>query len=61
MAAERMNDQHRAAKAAQKECSQLYLLLLLHKQPHVESALVVEVQVRSELASGNVAWVITAP
>jgi DIS3-like exonuclease 1 len=49
MAADRMNDQHRAAKAAQKECTQLYLLLLLHKQPHVESALVVEIQVGAEL------------
>lgn len=45
MAAARMNEQHRAAKAAQKECCELYLLLLLHAQPHVESALVVEVQV----------------
>ncbi|GIM17195.1 hypothetical protein Vretimale_19713, partial [Volvox reticuliferus] len=35
-----MNMRHRQAKAAQKECSELYLLLLLHAQPHVEKALV---------------------
>ncbi|GLC43803.1 hypothetical protein PLESTB_000909600 [Pleodorina starrii] len=35
-----MNARHRQAKAAQKECSELYLLLLLHARPHVERALV---------------------
>ena len=30
-AAEIMNERHRASKRAQKECSDLYLLLLLHK------------------------------
>ncbi|GLI59064.1 hypothetical protein VaNZ11_000895, partial [Volvox africanus] len=35
-----MNTRHRQAKAAQKECSELYLLLLLHARPHVEKALV---------------------
>lgn len=30
-AAGMMNDRHRAAKRAQKECSDLYLLLLLHR------------------------------
>lgn len=40
-----MNEQHRASKAAQKECMELYLLLLLHSKPHVESALLVGIQV----------------
>ncbi|KAI3434597.1 hypothetical protein D9Q98_002666 [Chlorella vulgaris] len=35
-----MNERHRTAKRAQKECSDLYLLLLLHSQPHIESATV---------------------
>ncbi|EFJ50680.1 hypothetical protein VOLCADRAFT_88450 [Volvox carteri f. nagariensis] len=39
-AAATMNARHRQAKAAQKECSELYLLLLLHSRPHVERALV---------------------
>ena len=30
-AAEVMNERHRASKRAQKECSDLYLLLLLHR------------------------------
>ena len=30
-AAEIMNERHRASKRAQKECSDLYLLLLLHR------------------------------
>ena len=30
-AADIMNERHRAAKRAQKECSDLYLLLLLHR------------------------------
>ena len=30
-AADVMNERHRAAKRAQKECSDLYLLLLLHR------------------------------
>ena len=40
-----MNERHRNAKAAQKQCSELYMLDLMHRQPHVESALVVGVQV----------------
>jgi len=40
-----MNEQHRASKAAQKECMELYLLLLLHSRPHAESALLVGIQV----------------
>ncbi|KAF5836944.1 hypothetical protein DUNSADRAFT_5221 [Dunaliella salina] len=47
--AERMNEQHRASKAAQKECMELYLLLLLHSQPHVESALLISLQGRDQL------------
>jgi DIS3-like exonuclease 1 len=43
--AERMNEQHRAAKAAQKDCTELYLLLLLHRERHLESALLVGIQV----------------
>ncbi len=39
-AAHTMNVRHRQAKAAQKECSELFLLLLLHAKPHVERALV---------------------
>ncbi|KAG2451560.1 hypothetical protein HYH02_004158 [Chlamydomonas schloesseri] len=39
-AAHNMNMRHRQAKSAQKECSELYLLLLLHSKPHVERALV---------------------
>jgi hypothetical protein len=35
-----MNERHRTAKRAQKDCSDLYLLLLLHSQPHVEAATV---------------------
>ncbi|PRW57734.1 DIS3-like exonuclease 1 [Chlorella sorokiniana] len=35
-----MNERHRTAKRAQKDCSDLYLLLLLHAQPHVEAATV---------------------
>lgn len=30
-AAQIMNERHRASKRAQKECSELYLLLLLHR------------------------------
>ncbi len=45
-AANRMNEQHRNAKRASQLCTELYLLLLLHKHPHVESALVVAVKVR---------------
>ncbi|GAB4819868.1 hypothetical protein N2152v2_006914 [Parachlorella kessleri] len=33
-----MNERHRAAKRAQHDCSDLYLLLLLHSAPHVEAA-----------------------
>lgn len=50
--ADRMNEQHRASKAAQKECMELYLLLLLHSRPHVESGLLVGVQVWVLGASG---------
>eukprot|EP00887_Chlorella_sp_A99_P003744 scaffold7.g3744.t1 len=35
-----MNDRHRTAKRAQKDCSDLYLLLLLHAKPHVKAATV---------------------
>lgn len=35
-----MNERHRTAKRAQKSCSDLYLLLLLHKEAHVEAATV---------------------
>ena len=35
-----MNERHRAAKRAQKDCSDLYLLLLLHSAPHAEAATV---------------------
>lgn len=34
-AAEVMNERHRVSKRAQKECSDLYLLLLLHRYRHV--------------------------
>ena len=51
--ADRMNEQHRASKAAQKECMELYLLLLLHSRPHVESGLLVGVQVRMHLSIKN--------
>lgn len=44
-AAARMNEQHRLSKAAQKKCQEMYLLLMLASHPHVESALVMEVQV----------------
>ncbi|GAX81333.1 hypothetical protein CEUSTIGMA_g8764.t1 [Chlamydomonas eustigma] len=43
-AAERMNEQHRRAKAAQKQCTELYMLELLHRTPHVEKALVIGVK-----------------
>ncbi len=55
-AARRMNEQHRAAKRAQQLCTELFLLLLLHRKPHVESALVVGVRVRAVLRlSGDMA------
>ncbi|KAL4852980.1 DIS3-like exonuclease 1 [Chlorella vulgaris] len=44
-----MNERHRTAKRAQKECSDLYLLLLLHSQPHVESATVYGLRPRALL------------
>eukprot|EP00798_Chlamydomonas_sp_ICE-L_P016297 gene16297-22485_t len=44
LAASAMNERHREAKAASKECSEMYLLLLLHNHPHAERALVVSVQ-----------------
>ena len=34
-----------SAKAAQKQCSELFMLDLLHKRPHVERALVVAIEV----------------
>jgi len=43
-AARVMNERHREAKAAQKSCAEMYLLLLLHSQPHVESALVTDIR-----------------
>ncbi|KAK9809126.1 hypothetical protein WJX72_009740 [[Myrmecia] bisecta] len=43
-AAASMNERNREAKRAQRECSDLYLLLLLHSVPHVEPALVYEVR-----------------
>ncbi len=50
-AAHMMNERHRGAKAAQKECTELFMLDLLHRQPHVESALVVGVhQVRAKVS-----------
>ncbi|DBA71011.1 TPA: hypothetical protein ACH3X2_011442 [Trebouxia sp. C0005] len=48
-AAEVMNERHRASKRAQKECSDLYLLLLLHSEPHIEAAVVYGVRPTSLL------------
>eukprot|EP00884_Botryococcus_braunii_P009563 jgi/Botrbrau1/18608/Bobra.0367s0048.1 len=45
----RMNERHRQAKKAQRECSDLYMLMLLHKQPHVEAALVYKVRSKGVL------------
>ncbi|BDA44024.1 DIS3-like exonuclease 1 [Coccomyxa sp. Obi] len=39
-----MNERHRQAKRAQRECSDLYLLFLLHSKPHVEAAILYEIQ-----------------
>jgi len=41
-----MNERHRCAKAAQKQCTELFMLDLLHKRPHVESALITGIEVR---------------
>lgn len=38
-----MNARHRDAKRASKTCEELYLLLLVHTNPHVERAVVCEV------------------
>ncbi|KAK9868213.1 hypothetical protein WJX84_011417 [Apatococcus fuscideae] len=38
--AEHVNERHRAAKKAQRDCQALHLLLLLHREPHVEPALI---------------------
>ncbi|KAK9833762.1 hypothetical protein WJX74_005180 [Apatococcus lobatus] len=38
--ADHVNGRHRAAKKAQRDCQALHLLLLLHREPHVEPALV---------------------
>ena len=53
-AAAAMNERHRAAKAAQKQCTELFMLDLLHKRPHVESALVAAVEVRGRCEIGGV-------
>jgi len=38
-----MNERHRTAKRAQKSCANLYLLLVLHKTPHAERAVVYDI------------------
>ena len=55
-AAAAMNERHRAAKAAQKQCTELFMLDLLHKRPHVESALVVAIEVWGELGGDVRRW-----
>lgn len=48
-AAGMMNERHRASKHAQKQCSDLYLLLLLHSEAHIEKAVVYAVRPTSLL------------
>ena len=45
VAAEAMNARHREAKRAAKECSELFLLALLHRDPQVEDAVVTRIQI----------------
>ncbi|KAK3259372.1 hypothetical protein CYMTET_31628 [Cymbomonas tetramitiformis] len=42
--AESINQRHRASKRAQQDCSELYLALLLKKQPRVERAIVISLR-----------------